>query len=522
MLSVSLRMLSVSLKKNILKKKSSNDKIHVTKAIFPSQPTMKATSHSWVFAWVNLLSVCVFVVTTLNLLRVDWKNDSSSPPSIWRRFVHEPKLGFYFLIAFASVTWLVGFFALALVNVGRHQERRKTAPLVVNAKKEEKTVSAAVSPAGLVTRTPVVILGGTGLVGRALTIRLEDHPTMRLGYMIGSPDTAGGSVADVWAKKEEKLKKQYGDMWVPMKMPEYLNGMRVASFDDVFRECAPGKVFIISCVAPALGWMEDRLIENGFDVFSISPHARTRPGVPLVVPEVNGPKELRALLQRSRNSASAYGRLVKSPNCVSCGACLVLDALSRAYGGLDEVCLTTFQSLTGRGDALYDSSLVVGNVLPLGGTEEDTNKKIREEVSRVLEKPDLRISVTAQRVYTQRGHYVDVRVKTRNPVPSEHHAALALERYAPFANTDFAKLPDAPKLGGPLRVSLESKWPRPIQAIQLGLEQDQGMTVHVGQLSTDDRVFDLTLSFVVDNVARGAYGAALLTAEVFSVLEAEQ
>jgi len=200
---------------------------------------------------------------------------------------------------------------------------------------------------------------------------------------------------------------------------------------------------------------------------------------------------------------------------------LVLDALSRAYGGLDEICLTTFQSLSGRGDALYDSSLVVGNVLPLGGTEEDTNRKIRDEVERVLDKPDLRISVTAQRIYTQRGHYVDVRVKTRNAIPSVQHAASVFEQYAPFANTEFAKLPDAPQNGGPIRVSLEAGWPRPMQAVKLGIEEDQGMTVHVGHLSTDDRIFDLTFSFVVDNIARGAYGAALLAAELFDALSKE-
>jgi aspartate-semialdehyde dehydrogenase len=103
-------------------------------------------------------------------------------------------------------------------------------------------------------------------------------------------------------------------------------------------------------------------------------------------------------------------------------------------------------------------------------------------------------------------------------VPSDNHAALSLERYAPFSNSEFSELPDCPT-SGPIRVSLEPKWPRPVQAVKLGLEGDEGMTVHVGQISTDDRVFDLTFSFVVDNVARGAFGAALLTAEVYNQIE---
>lgn len=360
----------------------------------------------------------------------------------------------------------------------------------------------------------VAILGGTGLVGRALAIRLATHPTLQLGFLVGSPETAGKLIKDVWIKKEIILKKQYGEFWQEMKMPEYLEHMRVASFETIFSDANPDDVVVVSCVAPALGWMEDRLIQSNFDVFSISPHARTRPGVPLVVPEVNGIGELLKL----RRTRSGPGRLIKSPNCVSCGVCIVLDAVRIAYGGLREVSITTFQSLSGRGDALYDPSLVVGNVLPLGKTEEDTNRKIREEVVRVLGDPDLPISVTAQRVYTQRGHFVDVRVKTLNPVPSETHAALALERYAPFIGTPFAHLPDSPA-GGPIRVSLEPKWPRPLQSVALGMNEDLGMSVHVGQLCTDDRVFDLTFSFVVDNVARGAYGAALLTSELFEALD---
>ena len=480
-----------------------------------------STSTTRLFARLNWLAATVFMISCLLLLQFQWRNSrlNAHQPLLFR-LSNEPRVMLYFFICFASVTWLVGFFSLGFVQFelgSSISPRSKTEATSLTKKEHKKPLpsTANITPAVPKAKLDVAILGGTGLVGRALAVRLANHPTLRLGFLIGSPDTAGKPIKQVWERKEAILQKQYGSFWEALPFPDYLEGANVASFEEIFDKVDPNKTVIISCVAPALGWMEDRLIASKFDVFSISPHARTRPGVPLVVPEVNGITELKEL---QKNVKGDVGRLIKSPNCVSCGVCLVLDAVRTAYGGLKEVSITTFQSLSGRGDALYDRDLVTGNILPLGRTEEDTNRKIREEVIRVLGEPDLPISVTAQRVFTQRGHFVDVRVKTLLPVPSETHAALALERYSPFAGTPFGSLPDAPSQG-PIRVSLEPKWPRPVQCVALGMREDHGMTVHVGQLSTDDRVFDLTFSFVVDNVARGAYGAALLTAEVFSALE---
>ena len=59
--------------------------------------------------------------------------------------------------------------------------------------------------------------------------------------------------------------------------------------------------------------------------------------------------------------------MIKSPNCVTCGVSMVLKAIDDRYG-VDGVSIATFQALSGRGDAKYDPSLVVGNVYPLTGT----------------------------------------------------------------------------------------------------------------------------------------------------------
>ena len=49
---------------------------------------------------------------------------------------------------------------------------------------------------------------------------------------------------------------------------------------------------------------------------------------------------------------------------------------------VEEVFITTFQTLSGRGDALYPAGKVVANVYPIGATEERTEEYIAQEVSR--------------------------------------------------------------------------------------------------------------------------------------------
>jgi hypothetical protein len=61
--------------------------------------------------------------------------------------------------------------------------------------------------------------------------------------------------------------------------------------------------------------------------------------------------------------------LFKSPNCVSVGTSLGLKAIEDAFG-LMQVSVCTFQSLSGRGDAMYPAELVQGNIYPVWNTKE--------------------------------------------------------------------------------------------------------------------------------------------------------
>ena len=228
------------------------------------------------------------------------------------------------------------------------------------------------------SRLSVGVLGGTGLVGRALASRLLDHPSIKLGMVIGSPATAGKQFEDVWCRKEKSLVDHYGaDVWKPQLFPTRLRGTMVHAFEDLLKAGpgGTGKVtMVVSAIAASHGWMEEELLKAGFDVFSISPYARFDKRAQLIVPEVNGSNLMRGVPPLGNG-----GRLFKSPNCVSCGLSLVLEAVRQRYG-LKEVAVTTFQTLTGRGDLKYDLSLVKGNVYPLRNTIEDTDEYIRKEV----------------------------------------------------------------------------------------------------------------------------------------------
>ena len=262
--------------------------------------------------------------------------------------------------------------------------------------------------------------------------------------------------------------------------------------------------YVISCIAPSLGHIEDALQEAGIAVFSISPHARQVQRNPLVVPEVNGDALLHALSKSVEDDDETIP-LVKSPNCVSCGVSVVLKALDDAYGVVG-VSITTFQALSGRGDAKYDPSSSWA-MYPLRNTVERTDEYQRRELMRIF--PLLkRCAVSAHRVPVQNGHFVDLKLQTKNPVTTKADVKRVLRDFAPLAGLGLPSMPDRP-----IVVLDEVGRPRP----KLDSDYEGGMAVCVGNVHTNDGFFDVTLSLCVNNVVRGAWGAALLNLELYDL-----
>jgi aspartate-semialdehyde dehydrogenase len=158
---------------------------------------------------------------------------------------------------------------------------------------------------------------------------------------------------------------------------------------------------------------------------SISPHARM--AHPLLVPVVNASHAAASASSASASASApldlAHARCLKSPNCCSVGTSVVLLPLVDHFT-VQEVFVTTFQTLSGRGDACYPPDKVVANVYPIGATEERTELYIAQEVNRVFAQHPRAVGlrspaafhVSAYRVYVQKNHFLDVRVRVKETV----------------------------------------------------------------------------------------------------------
>lgn len=406
---------------------------------------------------------------------------------------------------------------------------------------------------------PVGILGGTGLVGRMLARSLCEHPFLCCGPIVGSSRSAGQLFQNVWLEKETALETHYGtELWKgDRQFPSALIDTKVVDIDGLIEL---GCRVVISAVAPRLGFLEDKLTEAGITVISISPYKRQEGALCVLEANFN---ELHSRLTTSLNehftktngklvitpsntlntlnmgeeaaSQPSMLPLVKSPNCVCCGTSTVLSGLFSIFGPMENVSVTTFQSLSGRGDSKYPSELVVGNVYPLRSTKEPTESLICEELAHVLGKKLINgrnsLSVAAYRVSVQRGHLIDLRIRFSNLEQRKkfiecgddvekkkilmEEIYMQLEQWTPLldsvsGNVDVLKehLPSVPV--HPIMCSREEGAPRPkSHHLCKETEHTNGYQVTVGNVGINDGPYDLVLTLVVDNLVKGALGAAL-------------
>ena len=173
----------------------------------------------------------------------------------------------------------------------------------------------------------------------------------------------------------------------------------------------------------SLEWVP-RFREAGIVVIDHSAAFRMNPDVPLVIPEVNGDA-----LRRHRG-------IISNPNCSASVVVIPLAALNRAFA-LKTVVVDTYQSVSGSGqDALaeleaelVDSSqtarvyprLIAHNVFPQVGPFDaqglcDEERKVVEELQKMLDCPRLSVFTTTVRVPVRVGHSAAVTVECGQPV----------------------------------------------------------------------------------------------------------
>jgi aspartate-semialdehyde dehydrogenase len=150
---------------------------------------------------------------------------------------------------------------------------------------------------------------------------------------------------------------------------------------------------------------------------------RLEPGIPLVVPEVNGDRALE------------HDGLIANPNCSTIPLTLVLKPLHEE-AGLRSVRVATYQSVSGKGaqrlQQLLDEPQAEHDLSvdwDYDGVEFDEEMKIREETRKILELPELPISATCVRVPVPIGHAESIWIETDEPLePARARELLAAAR----------------------------------------------------------------------------------------------
>ncbi|MGI8848475.1 MAG: aspartate-semialdehyde dehydrogenase [Candidatus Dormibacteria bacterium] len=230
---------------------------------------------------------------------------------------------------------------------------------------------------------------------------------------------------------------------------------------------------------------------------------RMRPDVPLVVPEVNS------------DALVGHHGILSNPNCVAIPLCVALAPLHRAFG-LTHLTVSTYQAASGGGrdlmaelaaqerDDAYGRPprhevyphVLHGNVVPGGwsmeGSETEEENKVVAETRRVMDLPDLGISVTTVRV----------------PVAVGHSAAVWAEFSAPVSAAQVRQvLADAP---GVLVVDDPASQAYPTPRAVAGSD-----LVHVGRIRDDhSRTNGISLFWSADNLRKGAATNAVQVAEL--------
>ena len=207
---------------------------------------------------------------------------------------------------------------------------------------------------------------------------------------------------------------------------------------------------------------------------------RLEPGVPLVVPEVNGVR------------ADEHHGIVANPNCCAIPLTCTLKPLHDA-AGLARVRVSTYQSASGAGAQAMErlrgqsaEELDLRMDWSFNGVELEEEEKLREETRKILELPALPVSATCVRVPVLVGHAEAVWLETREPLSAEQATEI---------------------LAGAPGIRLE-QFPTP--GVAAG-----GDEVLVGRIREDATVeHGLALFIVGDNLRKGAALNAIQIAEL--------
>ena len=177
-------------------------------------------------------------------------------------------------------------------------------------------------------------------------------------------------------------------------------------------------IFLFSVGTGASRELVPHAVRGGAVAVDKSSAYRLEPGIPLVVPEVNGGRAL-------ENDG-----IIANPNCCTIPLTCVLKPLHEE-AGLARVRVATYQSVSGagaqamerlRGETPDEHDLRMD--WDFDGEEFDEESKLRAETRKIMELPDLPIQATCVRVPVMVGHAEAIWIETEQPLSADRARAL--------------------------------------------------------------------------------------------------
>lgn len=344
----------------------------------------------------------------------------------------------------------------------------------------------------------VGVLGATGMIGQRFIQLLEDHPMFEIAGLYASERSEGKRLEDVMKVRDHEFGHEVLDMRIEqLIVPKVAQRCRVA-FSGLPSDIA--------------GDIETQLAKAGTVVFSNAANHRMEGDVPLLIPECN-PDHL--AMAKKQATFKDGGFIVTNANCSTTGIALPLKAVDKAFG-LEFLCVSTYQAVSGAGYPGVPSLDILGNVVPYIKNEEE---KMEKELAKILGSVkkgkfvDHPVEMLANcvRVPVENGHLESITFRTEKDASEEQ----MLKVLASFkAEPQRLKLPTAPIR--PIIVRSEPNRPQPIIDVNAGEpERARGMSTTVGRVRKKGTYFKM---FVLShNTIRGGAGGSVLNAELAKV-----